>query len=72
MVLGLEPLHPMVCASRSVLSTMKAANDWRDQLEAPDVVGIVVDTYKCGGTQIFPKKSPVRVKPSALFMWQIG
>ena len=24
---------------------MKAANDWRDQLEAPDVVGIVVDTY---------------------------
>ena len=44
-VLGLEPLHPMVCASRSVLSTMKAANDWRDQLEAPDVVGIVVDTY---------------------------
>ena len=44
-LLALEPLHPMVCASRSVVTTMKIANDWCDRLQAPDVVGIAVDTY---------------------------
>jgi sugar phosphate isomerase/epimerase len=43
--IGLEPLHPMVCALRSVLSTVGLANDWCDALGAEDVVGIVVDTY---------------------------
>ena len=43
--LALEPLHPMICATRSVVSTMKIANDWCDQLAAEDVVGIAVDTY---------------------------
>ncbi len=43
--LGLEPLHPMICASRNVLSTLEQANDWCDRLEADDTVGIVVDTY---------------------------
>ena len=43
--IALEPLHPMICASRSVLSTVKLANDWCDQLGAEDVVGIAVDTY---------------------------
>lgn len=43
--LGLEPLHPMICATRSVLSTMKLANEWCDRLEADDVIGIVADTY---------------------------
>ena len=43
--LALEPLHPMICAARSVLSTMKLANDWCDRLAAEDVVGIAVDTY---------------------------
>jgi sugar phosphate isomerase/epimerase len=43
--LGLEPLHPMICATRSVLSTLKLANEWCDALAAEDAVGIAVDTY---------------------------
>ena len=43
--LGIEPLHPMICASRAVLCTLEQANDWCDQLDADDTVGIVVDTY---------------------------
>ena len=43
--LGLEPLHPMICATRSVLSTIKLANEWCDALGAEDTVGIAVDTY---------------------------
>jgi sugar phosphate isomerase/epimerase len=43
--LALEPLHPMVCANRSVLSTVGLANDWCDALGADDAVGIAVDTY---------------------------
>jgi sugar phosphate isomerase/epimerase len=43
--LALEPLHPMICATRSIISTMKIANDWCDRLGAEDIVGIAVDTY---------------------------
>ena len=43
--LALEPLHPMICATRSIISTMKVANDWCDRLRAEDIVGIAVDTY---------------------------
>lgn len=43
--LALEPLHPMICATRSVLSTAKLANDWCDLLGAEDIVGIAIDTY---------------------------
>ncbi len=43
--LALEPLHPMTCATRSVLSTTRLANDWCDALRADDVVGIAIDTY---------------------------
>ena len=43
--IALEPLHPMVCATRSVLSTLALANDWCDALAADDVFGIAVDTY---------------------------
>ena len=43
--IALEPLHPMICATRSVLSTVKLANAWCDHLGAEDIVGIVVDTY---------------------------
>lgn len=43
--LAIEPLHPMSCATRSVVSTMEVANDWCDALGAADVVGIAVDTY---------------------------
>jgi len=44
-MIALEPLHPMSCGTRSVLSTLKLANDWCDALEAEDVFGIAVDSY---------------------------
>ncbi|HEY7046596.1 MAG TPA: sugar phosphate isomerase/epimerase family protein [Jatrophihabitantaceae bacterium] len=40
--LALEPLHPMYCADRSVLSTLAQALDLAEQL---DRVGVVVDTF---------------------------
>ena len=43
--LALEPLHPMICAFRSCLSTLGQANDWIDALGAGPELGIVVDVY---------------------------
>ncbi|MFS0703163.1 sugar phosphate isomerase/epimerase family protein [Cellulomonas sp. 179-A 9B4 NHS] len=42
--LVLEPLHPMFAADRAVLSTLGQALDLAAPF-APDVVGVVVDTY---------------------------
>ena len=44
-VLALEPLHPMVCATRSVLCTLSQANEWCDALGGGPEVGIALDTY---------------------------
>jgi sugar phosphate isomerase/epimerase len=41
--LALEALHPMYCPDWSVVTTLKQANDWCDQLG--DGTGVVVDTY---------------------------
>jgi sugar phosphate isomerase/epimerase len=43
--IALEPLHPMTCATRSVISNVRIANDWCDALMAEDVFGIAVDAY---------------------------
>ena len=43
--IGIEPLHPMMCAGRAVLCTLEQANDWCDLLGDEESVGIVVDTY---------------------------
>ena len=43
--LAIEPLHPMTCAFRGVLTTLAQANDWCDLLGAGDGVGIAVDSY---------------------------
>ena len=43
--LALEPLHPMVCGYRSVLSSLSEANDFLDRLDRDDVFGVAVDTY---------------------------
>jgi sugar phosphate isomerase/epimerase len=40
--LGVEPLHPMYCADRSVVTTLAEANALADEL---DGVGIVIDAY---------------------------
>lgn len=42
--LGLEPLHPMQCAERSVLSTLAQALDLAEPYPA-DAVGVVVDEF---------------------------
>lgn len=43
--LALEPLHPMTCAFRGVLTTLAQANDWCDLLDAEAAVGIALDSY---------------------------
>ncbi len=43
--LALEPLHPMVCGHRSVISTLSEANEILDSLEANETLGIAVDSY---------------------------
>lgn len=43
-VLGVEPLHPMYCADRSVLSTLRQANDLVERIASPHV-GVVIDAY---------------------------
>jgi sugar phosphate isomerase/epimerase len=42
--LGIEPLHPMYAAERSVVVTLKQANDLADQLSS-SATGIVVDAF---------------------------
>ncbi|HUD23900.1 MAG TPA: sugar phosphate isomerase/epimerase family protein [Acidobacteriaceae bacterium] len=42
--LGIEPLHPMYVAERSVVVTLKQANHMVEQLSSP-AVGIVVDAF---------------------------
>ena len=43
--IALEPLHPMVCGYRSVISSLSEANSILDQLNRDDVFGVAVDTY---------------------------
>ena len=43
--LVLEPLHPMVCGNRSVISTLTEANDVLDVLGQGDALAIALDTY---------------------------
>ena len=43
-VLGIEPLHPMFAAERSVVVTLKQANEIADRLRSASA-GVVVDTY---------------------------
>lgn len=43
--LGIEPLHPMMVAERSAVTTLSEANDLVARIGAQDVVGVVVDAY---------------------------
>jgi sugar phosphate isomerase/epimerase len=43
-VLGIEPLHPMYAAERSVVVTLKQANDIADQLKSP-AAKVVIDAF---------------------------
>jgi sugar phosphate isomerase/epimerase len=42
--LGIEPLHPMFCADRSVITTLGEANDLASAFPE-ERVGVIVDTY---------------------------
>lgn len=43
-ILGIEPLHPMYAAERSVVVTLKQANDIAEQLSSP-AAGVVIDAF---------------------------
>lgn len=43
-VLGIEPLHPMYAAERSVVVTLKQANDLVGRLQSP-AAGVVIDAF---------------------------
>ena len=43
-ILGIEPLHPMYAAERSVVVTLRQANDIAEQLASP-AAGVVVDAF---------------------------
>ena len=43
--LNLEPLHPMVCGFRSVISTLGEACEMVDKFDCPDILGVAVDSY---------------------------
>jgi len=43
-ILGVEPLHPMYAAERSVVVTLKQANDIVDQLQSPSA-RVVIDVF---------------------------
>ena len=43
--IAFEPLHPMVCGYRSVVSTLAEANDWLDRIDGGDSLGIAFDSY---------------------------
>ena len=42
--LGIEPLHPMFAADRSVIVTLSQANEIVESLKSPDL-GVVIDVY---------------------------
>ncbi len=42
--IGIEPLHPMYAADRSVVSTLSLANDMVDEVGS-EQVGVVIDVY---------------------------
>jgi sugar phosphate isomerase/epimerase len=43
-MLGIEPLHPMYAAERSVVVTLKQANDMAEQLQSA-AAGVVIDAF---------------------------
>lgn len=42
--LGIEPLHPIFAADRSVISSLGLANDLAERLDSPQV-GVIIDVY---------------------------
>jgi hypothetical protein len=53
--LGIEPMNPIYAADRGVISTLRQALDIAERFETDDV-GVVVDTFTCGGNQGLPSR----------------
>ena len=45
LLIALEPLHPMVCGMRSVISTLDEACEILDTLDSDDVLRLALDSY---------------------------
>ena len=58
--LGIEPLHPMYAAERSVIVSLAHANDLAE-MYSPDEVGVVVDVFHVWWDQIYLTKLSVQV-----------
>ena len=43
--LAFEPLHPMVCGFRSIVSTLQESLDILDQMDDSHDIGLAIDTY---------------------------
>lgn len=66
--LGIEPLHPMFCSDRCVVSTLDQAVDLAEQFPA-DVVGVVVDAYHVWWD---PNIMPAIARAgSRIYSWQV-
>ncbi len=59
MTLAVEPLHPMLCASRSVLASLAEANDWCDEIAAGRNSAWRSTSITCGGIRTWHGKSSV-------------
>ncbi|MDG4904065.1 sugar phosphate isomerase/epimerase [Mesorhizobium sp. WSM4989] len=53
--LGLEPLHPMYAGDRSVLNSIREANDLCDEL-GDEAAGLVPDVYHCWWDSAFERE----------------
>ena len=70
--LGLEPLHPMLCANRAVLCTLEQTNDW--SISSPPTMRSASSSTPTmfGGTLTSPARSPAPGSASARFTSATG
>ena len=69
---ALEPLHPMICAFRSCLSTLGQANDWIDELGAGPSWASWSTSTMSGGTRTWRLRSSGPQGGSARFTSATG
>ena len=70
--LALEPLHPMVCGHRSVISTLSEANEILDSLDANEPWGSLSTVMHYGGILRWKNKSNAQARDCIIFMFQTG
>ena len=70
-ILGIEPMHPMYAAERSVVVTLKQANDLAVQLRAPQPAWSSMP-FTSGGTPILCMNWNERAGGLRVFMYLTG